>query len=120
MSLVARHLEQHGISTVVFSNARDITERACTPRAVFTNHPLGNPCGRPGDAANQREILMAGLGLLETATTPGTILDTAHVWSTSRAWMDRIFSSEQPFLSEQTEARRKADIERARTQKRAR
>ena len=117
MSLVARHLEEQGIPTVVFSNARDIIERARVPRGVFTNYPLGNPCGRPFDTENQREILIEGLNLLETAATPGTILDTDHVWSESREWMRLIFSDEQPFLSEEAEASRRAQIDRARAQK---
>lgn len=119
MSLVARHLEEHGIPTVVFSNARDITLSARAPRAVFTNYPLGNPCGRPFDTDNQREILMAGLGLLESATTGGTVLDTSHVWSESRDWMRLIFSDEQPFFSDGAEARRKSALEQARAQKAA-
>ena len=118
VSLVARTLEEHGLSTVVFSNARDITQSAHVPRTVFTNYPLGNPCGRPGDIVNQRDVLMAGLQLLETATESGTIVDTAHIWSTSRKWMDLILTAAQPFLSEETEARRKADLERARAQRR--
>ncbi len=117
MSLVARYLEEQGIPTVVFSNARDITLSACVPRSVFTNFPLGNPCGRPLDRDNQREILMAGLSLLETATRGGTVLDTTHVWSESRDWMHLIFSDEQPFLSYEAEERRKSTLKRARGQK---
>ena len=116
VSLVARVLEAGGICTVVFSNARDITERACTPRAVFSNFPLGNPCGRPGDAAAQRDTLIAGLRLVESARESGTLLDRPDVWSESRRWMDLIFSPEQPFLSETAEARRRATIEKARAQ----
>ncbi len=119
MSLVARVLEAGGLCTVVFSNARDITERAHTPRAVFTNFPLGNPCGRPGDAASQRDTLLAGLRLVERAQASGTLLDRSDVWTESRRWMELIFSPEQPFLSEETEARRRDTIERARAQKQA-
>jgi hypothetical protein len=117
VSLVARHLEANGIPTVVYTVARDITASAFTPRAVFTNYPLGNPCGRPGDPAEQRAVLRAGLRLLETATAPGTLVDLPHVWSESREWMARIFSAEQPFLSPEAEAQRQAELERAREQK---
>ena len=117
MSLVARHLEENGLPTVVFSNARDITEFAGTPRALFTNYPLGNPCGRPFDPANQLAILKQGIELLTSASAGGTIVDTDFVWSESIDWMRLIFSEEQPFLSEEAEARRLADIQNARTQK---
>ena len=117
MCLVARHLEESGVATVVFSNARDITVNACVPRLVFTNYPLGNPCGRPFDTNNQREVLNAGLDLLEHATRPGGIADTPHVWSQSRDWMRLVFSDDQPFLSEEAERARMTAIAEARAQK---
>lgn len=106
MSLVARVLEEQGVPTVVLSNARDITAQALTPRALFTNYPLGNPVGRPQDLADQRAGLIAALGLLESATEAGTIVDSGRVWSASRDWMRLIFSQEQPFLSDAAEAQR--------------
>ena len=98
MSLVARHLEANGIPTVVFGCARDIVESAGVPRFVFTDFPLGNPCGRPFDAAMQREIVETGLRLLETAEAPAPTLVTPYVWSDDDGWKRLIFSKEQPFL----------------------
>ena len=92
--------------TVVFSNARDITTQALTPRAIFTNYPLGSPVGRPDDPADQRLGLVEGLNLLTNATEPGVIVDSDRVWTESREWMQLIFSDEQPFLSADAEARR--------------
>jgi len=109
VSLVARVLEEQGIPTVVLSNAYDITARVNTPRALFTNYPLGNPVGRPGDPKDQRDGLLAALALLETATGPGAIFDSGRIWTESREWMRLIFSQEQPFLSEKAEARRLAE-----------
>lgn len=119
VSLVARYLEEHGIPTVVFTVARDITESAFTPRAVFTNYPLGCPCGRPGDADEQRAVLRTGLRLLEEATAPGTLVQTPYVWSEDTTWMRRIFSAEQPFLSPEAEAQRQAELDWARQQRAA-
>ena len=68
MSLVARHLEEHGIPTVVFGCARDIVEHAGVPRFVFCDFPLGSPYGKPLDAAMQRALVGMGLDLLATAT----------------------------------------------------
>ncbi len=113
MSLVARYLEEQGLPTVVLSNGYDITARAFTPRALFTNYPLGNPVGRPGDGADQRAGLLAALELLASATAPGEIVDSGRVWSESREWMRLIFSEEQPFLSEEAEARRLAETGQA-------
>ena len=113
VSLVARYLEDQGMPTVVWSNARDITEQAFTPRTLFTNYPLGNPVGKPGDLSDQRAGLVAGLQLLESVAQAGTVVDSGRVWSDSRKWMRLIFTEEQPFLRPQAEAKRLADIGKA-------
>lgn len=117
MSLVARVLEQGGISTVTYTTARDIAAQAGNPRQVFLNYPLGNPAGRPHDPENQREVLRAGLKLLEAADRPGIIVDLPYVWSESTLWMRKFMTADQPFLSEEAEARRQEELKRAREQK---
>jgi hypothetical protein len=62
------------------SNARDITAKIRPPRAVFLNHPLGNAVGRPSEPDQQRAVLRTALGLLESATEPGVIVDLAFRW----------------------------------------
>ena len=91
MSLVARYLEADGIPTVVLSSARDITASAYPPRALFVNYPLGNTCGKPHDAENQREILTRALRLLEEATEPGRIVDAPYRWSEDESWMEHVY-----------------------------
>jgi D-proline reductase (dithiol) PrdB len=98
VSLVARHLEANGIPTVVFGTARDIVEYAGVPRFVFTDFPLGSTCGRPFDAAMQREIVEVGLRLLETAQAPAPTVVTPYKWSDGDSWKRLIFTKEQPFL----------------------
>lgn len=80
MSLVARHLEANGIATVVVGCARDIVEECGVARFVFTDFPLGNPCGKPWDAAMQRSILGIALDLLERAWMPRTTVQTPYQW----------------------------------------
>jgi D-proline reductase (dithiol) PrdB len=118
VGLVARHLEANGIPTVTFSCARDITQSVRPPRSVFLDYPLGSTCGRPHDPANQRAVLLAGLRLLETGRTPGEIVDLPFVWSADETWKRLIFSPEQPFLSDEAEARRQAGLDAAREAKR--
>jgi D-proline reductase (dithiol) PrdB len=117
VSLVARVLEEGGISTVTFTTARDIAASAGNPRQIFLNYPLGNPAGRPHDPENQREVLRAGLKLLEEADRPGIVVDLPLVWSESTLWMEKFMTAEQPFLSEEAEARRQENLKRAREQK---
>ena len=119
MSLVARVLEAGGISTVTYTNARDIAASAGNPRQVFLNYPLGNPAGRPNDPENQRSVLRAGLKLLEDAERPGIILDLPYTWSDSREWMQKFMTDEQPFISEDAETKRQDLLEKAREQKTA-
>ena len=70
VSLVARHLEEAGIATVIVGSAQDIVETAGVPRFVFVDYPLGNPMGRPGELAEQRYTVEAALELLTTAVAP--------------------------------------------------
>ena len=90
MSLVARHLEANGIPTVIMGSARDIVEECGVPRFVFTDFPLGNPCGKPWDAEMQRSILETALNLLDRAWMPRTTVQTPFHWG-SDAWRDAFF-----------------------------
>ena len=119
MGLVARHLEANGIPTVTFSCARDITAAVLPPRSVFLDYPLGSTCGRPHDAANQRAVVLAALALLERGRTAGEIADLPYVWSADETWKRLIFSAEQPFLSDEAEARRQSGLDAARAAKRS-
>ena len=84
---------------MTYTTARDIAASAGNPRQIFLNYPLGNPAGRPHDPENQREVLRAGLKLLEDADRPGIIVDLPYSWSESDAWMQKFMTDEQPFIS---------------------
>jgi len=88
VSLVARHLEAHGIATVILGSARDVVEHCGVARFVFTDFPLGNPCGKPYDVAMQRAIVGFALDLLESARAPRTTVQTPFVWTEDQAWRD--------------------------------
>lgn len=87
MSLVARHLEENGLATVVLGCARDIVEECGVARFVFTDFPLGNPCGKPWDAGMQHSILGVAFDLLERAWMPRTTIQTPYQWP-SGEWRD--------------------------------
>ena len=44
------------------------------PRVVITNHPMGRPLGPAGDNSRHREVVMAALSLVDSATER-TIVD---------------------------------------------
>ncbi len=117
MSLVARHLEENGYPTVIIGAARDIVEHCGVPRFVFTDFPLGSPCGQPFDAAMQRQIVGMALDLLETATAPRTTVEVPVKWPAGDAWKTKVFTPEQPFLPEGAHERWIAKKEAYRRQK---
>jgi hypothetical protein len=99
VSLIARYLEEHGIPTVVIATARDIVETCGVPRLLFVDFPLGNPCGEPGDVAQQRAIFEKALRLLEQATEGRTTWEAGYRWSKGEAWKQTVFTEAQPFLT---------------------
>jgi len=86
VSLVARHLEANGISTVVMGCAKDIVEHAAVPRFLFSDFPLGNSAGRPHDPAAQALTLELALRLLEAAPGPQTTMQSPLRWSKDASW----------------------------------
>jgi D-proline reductase (dithiol) PrdB len=86
ISLVARHLEAGGISTVVMGCAKDIVEHAAVPRFLFSDFPLGNSAGKPHDSASQAFTLELALRVLETAPGPRTTVQSPLRWSADSAW----------------------------------
>jgi hypothetical protein len=89
VSLVARHLEENGIPTVIVGSARDIVEHCGVPRFLFSDFPLGNPCGHPWRPDMQREIVGLALRLLETAGAPRTTQRAPFEWRDDPGWRRR-------------------------------
>ena len=113
MSLVARHLEANGVATVVMGCARDIVEECGVARFVFTDFPLGNPCGRPWDADMQRSVVGSALTILEQAWMPRTTVQTPFLWG-SDAWRDafmRVDEGNREALARAGEERRRRQAE---------
>lgn len=71
-------------------SARDIVEECGVPRFVFTDFPLGNPCGKPWDTAMQRSIVETALLLLDRAWMPRTTVQTVFQWGND-GWRDAFF-----------------------------
>ena len=86
MSLVARHLEAHGISTVIMGCAKDIVEHCGVPRFLFSDFPLGNSGGLPFDVSSQTQTLELALRVLETAPAARTTVQSPLRWNADAAW----------------------------------
>lgn len=91
MSLTARHLEANGIPTVVMGCARDIVEHAGVARFLFSDFPLGNSGGKPGDLESQRGLVAMVLSLLESAIAPRTTVQSPYRWAEDTSWKDDFY-----------------------------
>jgi hypothetical protein len=117
LSLVARHLEANGVSTVVMGCAKDIVEHCGVARFLFSDFPLGNSAGRPRDIESQEVTLELALTLLETAAEPRTTLQSPLRWSESEDWKQDY--SNVKLLSAEEIARRRAEFDRGKEAARA-
>jgi len=86
VSLVARHIEAHGIPTVIMGCAKDIVEHCGVPRFLWSDFPLGNSAGRPFDVESQRQTLELALRVLEAAPAPQTTVQSPLRWSDDPSW----------------------------------
>ena len=109
MSLAARHLEAHGISTVIMGCAKDIVEHCGVPRFLFSDFPLGNPAGRPFDVESQTQTLELALRVLESAPAARTTVQSPLRWSDDPSWK-RDFS-DLTKLSPETIAERRKEFD---------
>ncbi|HLS68808.1 MAG TPA: hypothetical protein VK035_05650 [Kiloniellales bacterium] len=86
LTLIARHLEENGIATVIMGVAKDIVEHAGAPRFLYSDLPLGNAAGRPRDPESQLRNLERALDLLERAPGPRTTLQSPEIFSSDMSW----------------------------------
>jgi hypothetical protein len=91
VSLTARHLEANGIPTVVMGCARDIVEHYGVARFLFSDFPLGNSAGKPGDLESQRGLIVMALDLLEAAGAPRTTVQSPYRWAEDPSWKDDFY-----------------------------
>ena len=111
-SLLARYLEEAGISTVLMGAAKDIVEYCGVPRFLFSDFPLGNAAARPNDPASQDLNFELAMRLLESASAPRTTVQSPLRWSADSEW--KLDYSNLERLSEQEIARLSEEAEKAR------
>ena len=62
--------------------------RVKPPRSAFINFPLGRPCGKPGDAVQQKAIITDVLNLFLELSNPSQIVDLPFEWDQPFDWND--------------------------------
>ena len=89
--------------------AKDIVERVGVPRFLFSDLPLGNAAGRPGDPASQAFTMELALDLLESAVAPRTTVQSPLRWSDDPDW--KLDFSNVDRLSEEEIQRRRREFD---------
>jgi D-proline reductase (dithiol) PrdB len=113
VSLAARHLEANGIPTVIMGCAKDIVEHCGVPRFLFSDFPLGNSAGRPGDVESQTVTLALALRLLESAPGPRTTVQSPLRWRDDAAWKRDVLDAGTLTAVEIAERRKEFDADKA-------
>ena len=114
MSLVARHLEANGIPTLVIGSALDIVEHCGVSRYLYSDLPLGNPCGKHYDHDMQLSIISQAIALFNSATAPNTTERTPYSWSDDNNWRNdyaKVDDSNREELARRGEERRRLQAE---------
>ena len=98
---------------MVIGSARDIVEECGVARFVFTDFPLGNPCGKPWDVEMQRSIVGTALDLLKQAWMPRITIQTPFFWDNDQ-WRDefmKVDANNREALAREGEERRRLQAE---------
>ena len=74
--------------TVILGSARDVVEHCGVPRFLFTDFPLGNPCGTPYDRNMQSAITGLALDVLDRAKNPRHTLQSDFSWGDEQSWRE--------------------------------
>jgi hypothetical protein len=113
VSLVARHLEASGLSTVIMGCAKDIVEYCGVPRFLFSDFPLGNSAGRPRDVESQTVTLELALRVLESAPAARTTVQSPLRWRDDAAWKLDFSNLDKLTPEEIAERRKEFDVIKA-------
>ena len=80
MGLVARFLEENGISTILLTMTPDFNREIGIPRIAAIEYPYGRVVGEVNDTGGQRQVLLEALSVLGTAKNPGEVVHLPYTW----------------------------------------
>ena len=80
MPVLARTLEEAGLSTILITMMPYWAEVVGVPRTLGVEFPFGHPLGAAGDTSQQLRVLTQALDLLRHAEHPGTIWHSEETW----------------------------------------
>ena len=97
----------NGICTVIVGSAKDIVEYCGVPRYVFSDFPLGNPCGKPYDRFTHKKITDMAIDLLNSATASRTTVQTPFEWEKTSDWKENYMKVDASNIEELRELGRR-------------
>jgi hypothetical protein len=80
VGLVARFLEENGLSTILLTMTPEFNREIGIPRIAAIEYPYGRVVGEVNDAEGQRQVLMEALSILDTAESPGEVVHLPYTW----------------------------------------
>ena len=80
MPVLARTLEEAGLSTILITMMPYWAEVVGVPRTLGVEFPFGHPLGAACDRSQQLRVLTQALDLLRHAERPGTIWHSEETW----------------------------------------
>jgi hypothetical protein len=82
---VARAFEEAGIPSVIIMSTvfRDRTASMNPARILLTPHPMGRPLSAPFDVEKQKDVLKAGVALLDNVNVGGTVVEYGEPYRTT-------------------------------------
>lgn len=89
VGLLQSVIERSGIPTAAVTFSAEFTRLIGTPRALAVRFPYGAPFGNPLNRWLQPRVLREALALIDEATEPNTIRESAYRWKQTRekvAW----------------------------------
>lgn len=94
MGLIARNVEEAGISTLCMASVLDVMKAVNPPRVAFLDYPLGHTAGPSHQPNLQRRIIVEALEAFTSLTEPGQIKNLPFKWPDGTSWEDEVLSGE--------------------------
>ena len=80
MGLVARFLEENGLSTLILTMTPEFHNEIGMPRVAAIQYPYGRPVGQVHDRDGQRAVLLEALSFMERTSEPGQVSHLPFTW----------------------------------------
>ena len=92
--MLARTLENAGLSTILVTNMPYWAEKVGVPRTLAVEFPFGHTLGQPHHVSQQMRVIREALQVLRSAQAPGTIVHSTGIWpipqnEATRSWQPK-------------------------------